>query len=122
MCIRDRDINPDITTLYSQPGVLGIICDITQDESIQAAIEQGVATFGGIDILVSNAGSFPASSTIEEMDSAFLDQTMQINFNGHVSFIRSCTPYLKLGTDPSVILMSSKNVPAPGPGGGHRRE
>ena len=112
------DINPDITTLYSQPGVLGIVCDITQDESIQAAIEQGVATFGGIDILVSNAGSFPASSTIEEMDSAFLDQTMQINFNGHVSVIRACTPYLKLGTDPSVILMSSKNVPAPGPGAG----
>ena len=52
------------------------------------------------------------------MDSVFLDKTMQINFNSHVSFIRACTPYLKLGNDPSVILMSSKNVPAPGPGAG----
>jgi len=112
------DINPVITTLYNQSSVLGIICDITNDKSIQAAIEQGVAEFGGIDILVSNAGSFPASNTVEEMDSAFLDQTMQINFNGHVSVIRACTPYLKLGNDPSIIVMSSKNVPAPGPGAG----
>ncbi len=112
------DINPVIKNLYNQSNVLGIVCDTTSDESIQAAIEEGVAEFGGIDILVSNAGSFPASSTVEEMDSVFLDKTMQINFNSHVSFIRACTPYLKLGNDPSIILMSSKNVPAPGPGAG----
>ena len=52
------------------------------------------------------------------MDSEFLNETMQINFNGHVSFIRACTPFLKLGSDPSIVLMSSKNVPAPGPGAG----
>ena len=112
------DINPSITTLFEQPGVLGIVCDITSDDSIHAAIEQGVGAFGGIDILVSNAGSFPASSTVEDMDSEFLNETMQINFNGHVSFIRACTPFLKLGSDPSIVLMSSKNVPAPGPGAG----
>ena len=112
------DINADITGLYSAAGILGVVCDITDDASIQSAIEQGVAAFGGIDILVSNAGSFPASSRVEDMDSDFLDRTMQINFNGHVSVMRACTPFLKLGADPSIVLMSSKNVPAPGPGAG----
>ena len=43
---------------------------------------------------------------------------MQLNFNGHISMMRECVPFLKLGFDPTVILMASKNVPAPGPGAG----
>ncbi len=43
---------------------------------------------------------------------------MRLNFNGHISMMRECVPFLKLGFDPTVILMASKNVPAPGPGVG----
>ncbi|MBT4159742.1 MAG: SDR family NAD(P)-dependent oxidoreductase, partial [Gammaproteobacteria bacterium] len=62
------DINPDISTLFENPGITGIACDITSEESIQSAVEQGIAAFGGLDILVSNAGSFPPSMTVEDMD------------------------------------------------------
>jgi len=112
------DINPKIKDTFEQPGVLGCICDITDDNSIQQAINAGVGAFGGIDIVVSNAGSFPKSATLENLESDFLQRTMEINFNGHVSIMRACTPFLKLGYDPSIILMTSKNVPAPGPGAG----
>jgi NAD(P)-dependent dehydrogenase (short-subunit alcohol dehydrogenase family) len=43
---------------------------------------------------------------------------MELNFIGHVSMMRACAPFLKLGFDPSIVLMTSKNVPAPGPGAG----
>ena len=112
------DINPKIKDTFEQPGVLGCICDITDDHSIQQVINAGVGAFGGIDIVVSNAGSFPKSATLENLESDFLQRTMEINFNGHVSIMRACTPFLKLGYDPSIILMTSKNVPAPGPGAG----
>ena len=112
------DINPKIKDIFEQPGVLGCICDITDDQSIQRAINAGVEAFGGIDIVVSNAGSFPKSATLENLESDFLQKTMKINFNGHVSIMRACTPFLKLGYDPSIVLMTSKNVPAPGPGAG----
>ena len=112
------DINPKIKDTFEQPGVLGCICDITDDQSIQRAINAGVEAFGGIDIVVSNAGSFPKSATLENLESDFLQKTMKINFNGHVSIMRACTPFLKLGYDPSIVLMTSKNVPAPGPGAG----
>ena len=112
------DINPKIKDTFEQPGVLGCICDITDDQSIQRAINAGVGAFGGIDIVVSNAGSFPKSATLENLESNFLQRTMEINFNGHVSIMRACTPFLKLGYDPSIVLMTSKNVPAPGPGAG----
>ncbi len=112
------DINPKIKDTFEQPGVLGCICDITDDQSIQRAINAGVGAFGGIDIVVSNAGSFPKSATLENLENDFLQKTMEINFNGHVSIMRACTPFLKLGCDPSIVLMTSKNVPAPGPGAG----
>ena len=112
------DINPSIADMFNSAGVLGLVCDITDDESIQSTIEAGVAAFGGIDILVSNAGSFPASATIDQLGSDTLKQTMELNFNGHVSFMRICAPFLKVGCSPSVVLMTSKNVPAPGPGAG----
>jgi NAD(P)-dependent dehydrogenase (short-subunit alcohol dehydrogenase family) len=112
------DINPAITEQYDDDNAKGIICDITDDSSITTAIHECIAAFGGIDILVSNAGAFPASLKIEEMDSAALEQSMRLNFSGHVSVMRECIPFLKLGFEPTIILMASKNVPAPGPGAG----
>lgn len=112
------DINPAIVNQFSAVGAKGILCDITDDESIEAAIIECVVAFGGIDILVSNAGVFSPSARIEEMESAALDKSMRINFNGHISVMRECVPFLKLGFDPTVILMASKNVPAPGSGAG----
>ena len=112
------DINPAIEEQFNAGNAKGIVCDITDDESIRAAIIECVAAFGGIDILVCNAGAFPPSVKIEEMESATLDNSMQLNFSGHISMMRECVPFLKLGFDSTVILMASKNVPAPGPGAG----
>jgi NAD(P)-dependent dehydrogenase (short-subunit alcohol dehydrogenase family) len=112
------DINPDVRSLFDDTGILGLVCDITSDASIQAAVHAGVAAFGGLDMLVSNAGSFPKSMRVEDMDSELLQTTMQLNFNSHVAVMRACAPLLKLGYEPSIVLMSSKNVPAPGPGAG----
>lgn len=112
------DINPEIADLYNSDEARGIVCDVTDDDSIRSAVVECVARFGGIDILVSNAGNFPPSASIEEIDSDVLAGSMQLNFSGHVSMIRECTPFLRLGFDPTIILMASKNVPAPGPGAG----
>ena len=112
------DINPEVKELFSSAHAKGIICDITDDASIKAAVQECICSFGGVDILVSNAGAFPPSAKVEELATEALDQSMQLNFNGHVSLMRECVPYLKLGFDATVILMASKNVPAPGPGAG----
>jgi rhamnose utilization protein RhaD (predicted bifunctional aldolase and dehydrogenase)/NAD(P)-dependent dehydrogenase (short-subunit alcohol dehydrogenase family) len=112
------DINPEVEKLFDREDTRGIVCDITSDDSIRDAVHSVVASFGGVDVLVSNAGSFPASTRLEQMESEFLRETMQLNFNAHVGVMRACVPFLKLGFDPSIILMASKNVPAPGPGAG----
>jgi NAD(P)-dependent dehydrogenase (short-subunit alcohol dehydrogenase family) len=112
------DINLDVEQMFSNDNCIGIVCDITSDDSIISAVKACVARFGGIDVLICNAGVFPKSLKIENMDSSTLQSSMAINFHGHVSMMRECLPYLKMGFQPTVIIMASKNVPAPGPAAG----
>ena len=112
------DIDKAVESLFDSNNCLGISCDITSDDSIRSAIEASIACFGGIDVLVCNAGVFPPSLKIEDMQSSALNSSMAVNFTGHVSMMRECLPFLKRGFQPTVVIVGSKNVPAPGPGAG----
>lgn len=110
------DINPGITDRFSQAEVLGIQCDVTNREQLTQSIEQTVVYFGGIDLLVTNAGIFPKSASIENMDASLWQKSMDVNVTSHQQLLQLCIPYLELGFDPAVVIIASKNVPAPGPG------
>jgi rhamnose utilization protein RhaD (predicted bifunctional aldolase and dehydrogenase)/NAD(P)-dependent dehydrogenase (short-subunit alcohol dehydrogenase family) len=112
------DIDAAVEKLFPGAAFLGLICDVTSDEAIVAALQAAVRRFGGIDVLVSNAGSFPKSQHLAALDSPSLDNIMDLNFGSHVSLMRECLPFLERGLGASVILMASKNVQAPGPGAG----
>jgi len=110
------DINPEITEIFNQQDRTGLTCDVTDNKAVQEAVEFIVRSFGGLDILVTNAGIFPASQSIEEMDAETWNQSMEINLSSHQRLLKTCIPYLKYGIDPAVIFIASKNVSAPGPG------
>lgn len=95
---------------------LSIHCDMTSVDDINRALQQGVFEFGGIDMVVSNAGSFPVSSLLETVADEKWQSSLDINLSSHMKLLRACIPYLKNGFDPSVVFVGSKNVPAPGPG------
>lgn len=98
------------------PEVLCLRCDVTDSDAVESALNQGVLQFGGLDILVSNAGNFPASASLAEMSDAAWEQSMQLNLGSHMKVLRACLPLLENGFDPAVVFVASKNVPAPGPG------
>jgi len=110
------DINPDIERLFGQEGILGLVCDVTIEDNVKRSIETTVAHFGGLDILISNAGIFPAGESIEDVKSETWQRSMDINLSSHQQLLRQCIAYLSLGIDPAVVIIASKNVPAPGPG------
>ncbi len=112
------DIAPGITQQWHSAQVLGLVCDVTSSSAIQHAIEAAVAHFGGIDILVSNAGNFPASCPLGSMDDKVWDDSLALNLSSHMRLLRACVPFLSLGQQPGVVFIGSKNVPAPGPGAG----
>ena len=110
------DIADSLDDEFSSPAVLSVKCDVTQADAIACALQQGVLRFGGIDMLVSNAGNFPRSQYLEDMDDDEWEKSMALNLGSHMKLIRACLPYLKRGLDPSIVIVASKNVPAPGPG------
>ena len=110
------DISKSITETFPQEEVLGLRCDVTNEKQLRACIEQTVMHFGGIDLLITNAGIFPKSARIADMPDATWNQSMEINMTSHQRLIQWCLPYLELGFDPAIVIMGSKNVLAPGPG------
>lgn len=112
------DINPSIRGSFARKEVLEVVCDVTQQDQIQRAVEETVRKFGGLDIVVSNAGIFTANENIENMNSENWNKSLSLNLTSHMQLIKACTPVLKEGIEPAMVVVGSKNVPAPGPGAG----
>jgi rhamnose utilization protein RhaD (predicted bifunctional aldolase and dehydrogenase)/NAD(P)-dependent dehydrogenase (short-subunit alcohol dehydrogenase family) len=112
------DINPAIVGLFNHHGVIEAVCDVTDNEAMKKTVDDTVRHFGGLDILISNAGLFPLSEQIEQMNESTWEKSMTVNLTSHRQLLTLCIPYLKQGIDPAIVIMASKNVPAPGPGAG----
>lgn len=110
------DIASGFETQFKNSAVLAMHCDVTNTSEIDMALQQGIIRFGGIDVLVSNAGNFPESQTLESMADSNWEQSIELNLTSHMKVMRACLPYLRNGFDPSIVIVASKNVPAPGPG------
>jgi rhamnose utilization protein RhaD (predicted bifunctional aldolase and dehydrogenase)/NAD(P)-dependent dehydrogenase (short-subunit alcohol dehydrogenase family) len=101
---------------FESSSILNLRCDVTDSKQIADALLLGVKHFGGIDILISNAGSFPPSQVLDILTDENWDKSIELNLSSHMRVMRACVPYLREGFDPSVVIIASKNVPAPGPG------
>jgi rhamnose utilization protein RhaD (predicted bifunctional aldolase and dehydrogenase)/NAD(P)-dependent dehydrogenase (short-subunit alcohol dehydrogenase family) len=111
------DINPEIENLYNRKDFYGITCDLTNEEAITQALKQAIKKFGGLDILILNAGIFVANCTIDKLASQQWRKVMAINLDANFVLMRECHPYLKLAPQGGrVVIIGSKNVTAPGPG------
>jgi len=110
------DINPEIETLFGKDGLAGAVADATDPAAVQRSVARCVERFGGLDILVSNAGVFSPSQRIGEIDLTTWEASLALNLTSHLHLMQSAVPYLKLGFDPAIVIIGSKNVPAPGPG------
>jgi NAD(P)-dependent dehydrogenase (short-subunit alcohol dehydrogenase family) len=110
------DINPDIQEIFQSSHARGLVCDLTDAQAVQKCVDLAVKTFGGLDILLSNAGLFPASCPIADLSEEQWDKSLALNLSSHQRLLTYCIPYLKEGIDASVVIIGSKNVPAPGPG------
>lgn len=110
------DIDASVRTAFKGSDVLALTCDVTDGAALSEAIAAGVLAFGGLDVLVLNAGIFPASQTLAAIDDATWERTLAVNLTSQMALLRAATPLLVLGHEPAVVVVASKNVPAPGPG------
>jgi rhamnose utilization protein RhaD (predicted bifunctional aldolase and dehydrogenase)/NAD(P)-dependent dehydrogenase (short-subunit alcohol dehydrogenase family) len=111
------DLDSGIRSLHARPDFLGLRCDVTDEVQLIAALERAVLAFGGIDMLVLNAGIFPATHRIADLPADEWRRSMSVNLDANLLLMRSCHPFLKAAPRGGrVVVIGSKNVPAPGPG------
>src|SRR6266705_330383 len=61
------DLDAKIESLHSRMDFLGLRCDVADETQVRSALEKAVLAFGGLDMLVLNAGIFPASRRIDDL-------------------------------------------------------
>ena len=111
------DLNNSIENLFKHSAYLGIQCDVTSESEIIKAIEKTVYAFGGLDMLVLNAGIFPASKPVNSLTQNDWRNVMSINLDANLFLLSQAYPFLKLAVKSGrVVIVGSKNVSAPGPG------
>ena len=81
--------------------------DLTKPNEVRALAEKVKARWGRFDILVNNAGDLVKRSPVENASDELIDQVMRINVHSTLYTIRECLPLLKLGTQPSILNLSS---------------
>ena len=110
------DLSPEILEGMAAIGGVGRIVNLTNDAAVIEAIEEAVRQFGGIDIVVSNAGIFTAGQYLDDLTQDNWDKSMAVNLTSHQKLLKYTIPYLKHGVDPAIVLVGSRNVQAPGAG------
>jgi 2-keto-3-deoxy-L-fuconate dehydrogenase len=86
--------------------LLGVIADVTDDDSVRAAIDYVVASFGGIDVVINNAG-IGAQGTVADNDNAEWHHALDVNVVGAVRVSRAALPYLRASSHAAIVNMGS---------------
>lgn len=115
-CIALLDIAKDpVEAAAVKLGGLGLACDVTDPAAVDAAIEQVVLAYGGVDILISNAGSARQGALLALDDAAF-HQAFALNFWSHHYVARAAVRVMQAqGTGGALVFNVSKQAVNPGP-------
>ena len=96
-------------------GGLAVTCDVTDGAAVEDALAAVVRRFGGVDVLISNAGAAFRGRLTEVGDDAFR-RAFEFNFWGHHHVARACARVMKLqGTGGAMVFNVSKQALNPGP-------
>lgn len=110
------DIDRDgVEIAAAEIGGLAVHCDVTELESVDAAVNTVVAAFGGVDILISNAGAAFSGRMTEVSDDIFRT-AFELNFWGHHYVSRACVRVMEAqGSGGALVFNVSKQSLNPGP-------
>jgi 3-oxoacyl-[acyl-carrier protein] reductase len=101
-------------TAETKGEVLAVVGDVGLPEVPAALVEQAAHAFGGLDLLVTNAGG-PPSGKFDTFDDAAWQKAIELSFVSHMRLIRAALPYLRQSKYASVVTMTSYAVKQPIP-------
>lgn len=100
------DLNAGPTSNSVSNAAIDVRCDVSDTESVDSAIEVVASSFGGIDIVINNAG-IGAQGTIETRADETWMKLYDVNVMGIVRVSRSALPMLRNSSNASVVNVGS---------------
>ncbi len=103
----------ELKPMYGE-RIIAVPLDVTAPESVVRGFEQVIQTWGGIDLVVMNAGMAHVSS-LADMKPGDFRKLEKVNVEGTLNVLSGASRHFKVqGTGGDIILISTKNVFAPG--------
>lgn len=84
----------DLAGIEKPAGTLAVRADVTRPDEVRGAVETVVQAFGGLQILVNNAGVCPLSA-FDEIDEAEWDRVLAVNLKGAFLCCQAALPHLR---------------------------
>jgi citronellol/citronellal dehydrogenase len=84
---------------------LACVVDVREESHVRAAVDQAIATFGGIDILVNNASAISLTGTLETPMKRY-DLMNQVNVRGTFMTSQACLPHLLKASNPHILNLA----------------
>jgi dehydrogenase/reductase SDR family member 4 len=115
---RKQEAVAEVAQEFKQQGLeaLAVAAHMGSLEQIDQLVEQTLAHWGGIDIIINNAAINPAYGPLQDTDSDLFDKIMQVNVKGPLELAKKAYPSMKSRGGGSVVNISSIEGITPGPG------
>jgi len=109
-----RKVAEEIATGVGSGRALGLRMDVTSEASVREAFDETVLAYGGLDILVSNAG-VAHSAPVAQLALADWERSFAVNSTGHFLVAREAIRILMTqGLGGALVFVATKNVMSPG--------
>jgi len=93
LALLDIDEGRLADTVASIPGAVPIVCDLTDPAACERAVGDVIDRFGGLDVLINNAG-MTHRSAFADTDPAVIRKVMEVNYLGSVHITKAALPSL----------------------------
>jgi rhamnulose-1-phosphate aldolase/alcohol dehydrogenase len=109
-----RKVAEEAVATAGSGRAIGVAMDVTSELSVRAALDVALLAYGGLDIVVSNAG-IAHSTPIDQLELADWERSFAVNSTGHFLVAREALRLMKAqGLGGSFVFVATKNVMSPG--------
>jgi rhamnulose-1-phosphate aldolase/alcohol dehydrogenase len=109
-----EEVANGIVAKHGLRRAIALRLDVSSEEDVERAYAETIAAYGGVDIIVSNAG-ISSFGSLDVLPAADWDRAFAVNARGHFLVARAALRIMKQQkTGGSIVFNASKNVTAPG--------
>jgi 3-oxoacyl-[acyl-carrier protein] reductase len=95
------------STELAGTAVETVVADVSDLDQVQAVVQRAVDRFGGLDVLISNAGVLSPNGRIHNLDAADWERAFRVNVMGAVNAVRAAVSVMRRRKSGSIILTAS---------------